>query len=102
MRRLHRLTPHVLALWNRVEDAVPTAVEIKDRHVQHQHRIVPTASALKPFSWLCHAGLFEVCRFHLCVSVHWQRRNTPRMPNKMPIRGLSSANQSEKSHSAML
>jgi hypothetical protein len=34
-------------------------------------RIVPTASPLKPFPWLCEVGLFEICRFHLCVCFQW-------------------------------
>jgi hypothetical protein len=33
MRCVHRLAPDVLALWKRIEDAIPTAAEIKDRHV---------------------------------------------------------------------
>jgi hypothetical protein len=70
-RRVHRSAPDVFALWNRIEDPVPTAARIKDRHVQHQHRVVPTASPLKPFPWLCEIGLFQVCRFHLCVCFQW-------------------------------
>ena len=47
-RRVHHLAPDVLALWNRIEDPVPTAARIKDRHVQHQHRVVPTPTPAKP------------------------------------------------------
>src|SRR5689334_13080209 len=40
----------ILALCNRTEDAIPTAVEIEDRHVQDQHLVVPTPLLLKDFS----------------------------------------------------
>src|SRR5580704_12377487 len=41
-------------------------------------RIVPTESPLKPFPWLCHARLFEICRFHLCVCFqHEPEREVP-------------------------
>jgi hypothetical protein len=73
MRCVHRLAPDVLALWKRIEDAIPTAAEIKDRHVQYKHRIVspPSPSPFRPSPWRCDIGLFEVCRFHLCVSLQW-------------------------------
>src|SRR6266446_10453983 len=43
-------SPDVLALWNRVEDAIPTAVEIKSRHVQHQQRIAGPPGGGSPFN----------------------------------------------------
>src|SRR5262245_40847346 len=49
--RVHHLTPDVLALWNRIDDPVPTAARIKDRHVQHQHRVLPTLTRAKTPSW---------------------------------------------------
>jgi hypothetical protein len=48
-RRVHRLTSDVFALWNRVEDAIPTAVKIEDRHVQHQHRGLSSANHSEKF-----------------------------------------------------
>ena len=42
------LAPDVLALRHRIEDPVPTAARIKDRHVQHQHRVMPTPARAKP------------------------------------------------------
>jgi hypothetical protein len=46
--RAHYLAPDVLALWNRIEYPVPTAARIKDRHVQHEHRVMPTPTRAKP------------------------------------------------------
>ena len=71
MRCVHLSTPYVFALRNRIEDVVPTAARIKDRHVQDEHRVVPTASPLEEFPLFCDVGLFQVCRFHLCVSFQW-------------------------------
>ena len=71
MRCFHCLTPHVLALRNRIEYAVPSASGIEDRHVEHEHRVVPTALPLKEFPWPRDVGFFEVCGFHLCVSFQW-------------------------------
>lgn len=44
------LAPDVLALRNRIEDSVPTAARVEDRHVQHQHRVMPTPARAKPLS----------------------------------------------------
>jgi hypothetical protein len=46
--RAHYLAPDVLALWNRIEDPVPTAARIKDRHAQHEHRVMPMTGRAKP------------------------------------------------------
>lgn len=48
--RVHCLAPDVLTLRNWIEDAIPAAARVKDRHVQHEHRVVPTRSRAKPLS----------------------------------------------------
>ena len=57
--RVHCLTPNVLALRNWIEDPIPAAARVKDGHVQHQHRVVPTPLRAKPFS-----------RFLLILAMH--------------------------------
>jgi hypothetical protein len=64
-------------------------------------RIVPATWSVKPFLRSAGVGLFEIFRFHLCVSVQRRKRNAPKRPNKTPITGLSNANQVEKPHAAM-
>jgi hypothetical protein len=64
-RPVHYLTPDVLALWNWIEDPVPTAARIEGRHVQHQHWIMPTPARAKPVSRSFDLGCFEGCCVHL-------------------------------------
>ena len=35
---------------DRIENSVPTPARVKDRHVQHQHRVMPTLTRAKPLS----------------------------------------------------
>jgi hypothetical protein len=42
------LTPNVLALANRIEDAIPSVCGIEDRHAEDKHRIVLASAAPKP------------------------------------------------------
>jgi len=59
--RVHHLAPDVFARWNGIEDAIPTAVEIKDRHVQNQDRVMPGPARAKPFSRFL---LIRSCHLH--------------------------------------
>ena len=66
-RRFLHLAPDVLAPGNRIEDLVPTAARVKDRHVQYQHRVVPTPARAKPSSrfllihfFLVHDACFQI------------------------------------------
>lgn len=89
-RRVHHLAPDVLALRNRIEEPVPTAARIKDRHVQDQHRVVPTPTRAKPPSrfLLIHFSLFMMPPFQRA------RTKTPSTHNKAPMIGLRIANHS--------
>jgi hypothetical protein len=57
--RVHYLTPDVLPLRNGIKDSVPATARVKDRHVQHQHRVVPTPARAKPLS-----RFFLIFRMH--------------------------------------
>lgn len=48
--RVHYLAPDVFALRNWIEDPIPAAARVKDGHVQHEHRVVPTPSRAEPLS----------------------------------------------------
>ncbi len=62
--RVHYLTPNVLALWKRIEDPIPTTARVKDRHVQHQHRVMPTPARAKPLSrFLLIFGMHSIISF---------------------------------------
>jgi hypothetical protein len=89
-RRVRHLAPDVLALWNRIEDPIPTAVRIKDRHVQHQHRVVATPTRAKPPS------RFLLIHFSLVHDVSFRnaRTKTPSAHNKAPMIGLRITNHS--------
>jgi hypothetical protein len=89
-RRIHHLAPDVLPVWYRIEDPVPTAARIKDRHVQHQHRVVPMPTRAKPPS------RFLLIYFFLVHDDSFQSASTkiPSMPNKAPMIGVTIANQS--------
>jgi hypothetical protein len=73
-RRVHYLTPDVLALWNRIEDPVPTASRIEDQHVQNQHRVVPTPARAKPVS-----RSFDVGWLRFVVFMFFPFSNTKRI-----------------------
>jgi hypothetical protein len=78
-----------------------TFAEIEDRYVEHEHRVVPATSSVKPFLRSAGVALLEVFRFHFCISLQRRKRNAPKRPNKTPITGLSNANQVEKLHAAI-
>jgi hypothetical protein len=46
--RNDRSYPDVLPLAHGIEDAFPASAGVKDRHVEHEHRIVRTVSYAKP------------------------------------------------------
>ena len=54
-------------LWNRVEDAIPTAVEIKNRHVEHEHGVVSLRPWLKNDAQRAPEIVFALCVFR-CLS----------------------------------
>jgi hypothetical protein len=56
---VHRLAPDVLALGKRIEDPIPTAIRVKDRHVEDQHPVMPATRPAKPAS---RSGDFTVAR----------------------------------------
>jgi hypothetical protein len=68
MCRVHQLAPDILALRKRIEDPIPTAIRVKDRYVEDQHRVVPAARPTKPTPRSRDFNLVGICRFHLCVS----------------------------------
>ena len=43
-------SPDVLALCNRVEDTIPTAVEIKGQHVEHKQWVMLVRASSKGFA----------------------------------------------------
>jgi len=55
------LTPDVLALRNWIEDPIPSGTGIEERHVQHQHWIVPIPALAKPISRPFDFACFQVC-----------------------------------------
>ena len=64
MCRVHQLPPDVLAVRKRTEDLIPTALRVKDRHVEDQHRVVLAAQPAKPTPRSRDFGLVRI--FHLC------------------------------------
>ena len=92
----------IFADLDRINDAAPTAFEVKDRHIQHEHRIMLTPPLLKVVPQLIsYFVLFNVVVVHT-VSFLFHRANTnnPSKPRTIPMRGLKIANQSDKSQSS--
>jgi hypothetical protein len=62
--RVHCLAPDVLALGNWIEDPIPAVARVKDGHVQHQQRVVPTLSRAEPLSrFLLIFGIHSIILF---------------------------------------
>jgi hypothetical protein len=61
-------SPNVLAVWNWIEDLVPTAAGIEVRHAQRQHSIMPTPVGAKPSSRAVDLGGCEICYLHFFLS----------------------------------
>jgi hypothetical protein len=74
MHCAHPLTPHVLVTRKPIQDSVPSTFGIKDRHVQHQHRIVTPpwstkqAARLQPNRSL---GLLSIRSDHFVISIYF-------------------------------
>jgi hypothetical protein len=52
-----------------IEDPIPAAIRVKDRHVEDEHRAVPAARPAKPTPRSRDFSLVGICGFHLCVSL---------------------------------
>ena len=90
--------PHVLARRKRIEDLL--GPRVKNRNVKHEHWIVRTPPPPKPFPEFHRANCRRLVVF---IFDSFQRAKTKRQsrPNKIPMKGLSTANQSETRHSAI-
>jgi hypothetical protein len=66
------LPPDVLASRNRIEDAIPSRLEVKRRHIQNEHRILPPrarSEKLPPIRTLVRVALATLGSVH--VSSHY-------------------------------
>jgi hypothetical protein len=60
-------SPDVLALVQRIKDAIPSRLEVKDRHIKDQHWIVPAPAKwqeLPPARMPVHIALTKIAYFH--------------------------------------
>jgi hypothetical protein len=62
------LQPDVLAGRHRIEDAIPSWLEVKNRHIKDEHCIVPTSARLQelpPVRALVHVALGKIDYVHV-------------------------------------
>jgi len=60
-------SPDVLALVQRIKDAIPSRLKVKDRHIKDQHWIVPALAQLqelRPVRTPVHVAVTKIAYFH--------------------------------------
>jgi hypothetical protein len=95
------LTPDILAPGYRIENALPTSSRVKDRHVEHEHRVVPPRSPTQRVPRFGAFCLPKVGCFHVSDSFQTVKATRASIPRRTPSNGLSITNQNERRRLAM-